>query len=418
MPNPFIRDMIQNIVQERRGISREFVVESLKSAILDTVRRVWGEDFPMEVDIVPETGDLNIYVRKRVVRTVQDPRLEISFDEARKILDREPVEGEDLRVPFAFSEFTRGMVKQIQNRFLNRIRNEERQYIYRDFKDQIRSIKRGKVQKVEKSGLFISLGKVEGFLPQREMIPGERYRESDMIRVMILRVEPNQGRGREPQIILSRTHPDFLKGLLELEIPEITEGRVQVRAVARRPGERAKVAVWSTEQGIDPVGACVGPRGTRLHPIQRELHGERIDVVRYSPDPVEFAANALSPIVPRIAYEQGETIVVGVNDDEVSEAKGKEGINVILASELVGRRIEVHPFSEVQEPPDAVSVYELDLSESLRQNLLAARKYVFRDIPPLADLLRVEGMDEGTALRILNEIEQKLQQKRERQATA
>ncbi len=430
MANAFILDFVETITRERRGITREFVIETLECLLTDILAKTWHApeteetrrwrenrckvDHPfVRVKLHPDTGELEIRVRKTVVERVTNPNFEVSVLEARRLLGREPVMGESLWVRVPMEQIPRSAIKRLQHRFKDTIVDEERRQIVKEFKLQVRSIRRGKVQKVDKNGLFVSIDKVEGFLPQREMIPGERYKPGDTLRVMVLRVD--EERRHHPQIILSRTHPDFLRGLLEMDIPEIAEGKVEVKRVARRPGERAKVAVWSSDPRLDPVGIVVGHRGTRLLPIQRELQGERIDVVRFSPDPVEFAALALSPTEPLIAYatrdEEGrEVIRVGVRDEEVSEAKGKDGINVILASDLVGRRIEIVEFSKVPPPPEGVSIYELDLPDSILRIFRAARKFVFTDVPPLAEMHRL-GLDEDTAMRILDEIERKLRDK-------
>jgi len=430
MANAFILDFIESITRERRGITREFVVETLECLLTDILAKTWHapdteetrrwrdskcktEHPSVRVRLNPQTGDLEIRVKKTVVERVTNPHFEVSVLEARRILGQEPVIGESFWEEVPMEQIPRSAIKRLQHRFKDTIVDEERRQIVKEFKLQVKSIRRGKVQKVDKHGLFVSMDKVEGFLPNREMIPGERYRPGDILRVMVLRVE--EERRNQPQIILTRTHPDFLRGLLELDIPEVAEGKVEIKAVARRPGQRAKVAVWSSDPRLDPVGIVVGHRGTRLLPIQRELQGERIDVVRWSPDLVEFAALALSPTDPLIAYmttdEEGrEYILVGVRDEEISEAKGKEGINVILASDLVGRRIEVMEFSKVPPPPRGVSIYDLDLPEPILRIFRTARKYVFTEVPSLAEMHRL-GLDEDSAMRILDEIERKLKER-------
>lgn len=429
MANSFVSDLVETISRERRGISRDFVVQTLECLLTDILAKTWHApeteetrkwrenrckvDHPFVRVTLHDTGEFDIQVLKTVVENVTNPHFEISVRESRKILGREPVLGESFWVRISMDQIPRSVIKRLQHRFKDTIVEEERRQIVKAFKLQVRSVRRGKVQKVDKNGLFVSIDKVEGFLPYREMIPGERYKPGDTLRVMVLRVE--EERRHHPQIILSRTHPDFLRGLVESDIPEVAEGKVEVKRVARRPGERAKVAVWSSDPRLDPVGIVVGHRGTRLLPIQRELQGERIDVVRFSQDPVEFAALALSPTEPLIAYrtldEEGrEMILVGVRNEEVSEAKGKDGINVILASDLVGFNIRVMEFSKVPPPPKGVSIYELNLSDSILRIFRTARKFVFTEVPPLSEMHRM-GLDEDTAMRILDEIERKLRQK-------
>jgi len=213
-------------------------------------------------------------------------------------------------------------------------------------------------------------------------------------------------------VILSRTHPDFLRGLLEFEIPEVSEGTVEVKAVARIPGKRSKVAVRSKDPKVDPIGACIGIRGTRIQPIVKELSNEKIDVIKWDPDPIRFTALAMSPAKPLVIYEDDDKIYFVVEEDKVPEAKGKEAQNVILASKLVGKEIVVIPVSEMKPPKDAVTLLELDgIDDEVKEKLRDAGFYVFKEIPSLAELVAVEGIDEETAIKVLEKIEEKLEEK-------
>ena len=412
MSTPRSQEVVEmiNLITRQRRLDRDFVVASLRDAIAITVRRNLGIKGQVFVHVDPKTGEITIQVEKKVVQKVTDPHNEISLEEARKI---NPMveEGQTLMVDVPFEIFGRNAVFRIQNTFLQRIREAERQHIYRDFQQRIGEIVIGTVQKEEKAGVYVGLGKAEAFLPREECIPGERYRQGGSIRAMILRVEETGRRGR-PQIILSRTHPDFLKRLMEIEIPEVTEGTVEIRGVARIPGKRAKVAVRSKDPRIDPVGACIGVRGTRIQPVTRELSGEKIDVVYWYPELSRFAASALSPVEPLLIYEDGDKLVAVVEDEKIPEAKGKEAQNVILASKLVGKEIEIMPLSEFKGTPRGVSILEL---EGLPPEVLEAMRkqgmYVFYDVPSLAELVALEGVDEALALKILEMIETKLEEK-------
>lgn len=413
MSTPRPQEVVEmiNLITRQRKLDRDFVVTALRDAIASTVRKNLGIKKQVLVHVDPKTGEITIQVEKTVVKEVQDPNNEISLEEARKI---NPMieEGQTLMVDVPFDIFGRNAVFKIQNTFLQRIREAERQHIYRDFQQRIGEVIIGTVQKEEKAGVYVGLGKAEAFLPREECIPGERYRQGGTIRAMILRVEETGRRGR-PQIILSRTHPDFLKRLMEIEIPEVTEGTVEIRSVARIPGKRAKVAVRSKDPRVDPVGACIGVRGTRIQPVSRELGGEKIDVVYWYPELPRFAASALSPVEPLLIYEDGDKLVAVIEDEKIPEAKGKEAQNVILASKLVGREIEIQPRSAFQGVPEGVSILELEgIPSEVIEAMRKRGMYVFKDVPSLAELVAIEGVDETLALKILEMIETKLEEKR------
>ncbi len=404
-----IVELISQITRQRR-LEKEFVVNSLKDAIELAIRKKMGrDDYPVEVQIDARKGNISITVEKKVVDKVEDPDLEISLEEARK-LDPEVQVGQKIKVPIPMESFGRGIVYRIQNTFLQRIREAERQHIYKNFKDRLGETITGVIQKIDKTGVYVSLGNAEALIPPEEQIPGEKYKQGGSIKALILKVE--EGRKKRPQIILSRTHPDFLRRLMEFEIPEISEGTVEIKNVARIPGKRAKIAVRSKDPKVDPVGACIGIRGTRIQPVVRELSGEKIDVVKWHPDIVKYAAQAMSPAEPTLVYEEGDHIIVVVPDEKVPEAKGKEAQNVLLASRLVGKDIIVVPLSEHKPPKDAVSILELDIPEEVRDNFARNGVYVFKEVPSLAEIMEFGDVDEKTAYKILEMIEEKLAEKR------
>jgi N utilization substance protein A len=405
--NAEVIELINQITRQRK-LDREFVVNALRDAIATAVRKYKGPDYPVEVSIDPRRGDISITVEKRVVEKPSDPDFEISLEEARKI-SPEVKPGDKVNVNISYDSFGRGMVYRIQNLFMQKIREAERQHIYRNFQERVGDLMTGVIQKVDKTGVYITLGNAEAILPPEEQIPGERYKQGGNIRALVLKVEEAR-RGR-PQIVLSRTHPDFLKKLIEFEIPEVTEGTVEVRAVARIPGKRAKIAVRSKDPKVDPVGACIGVRGTRIQPVVRELCGEKIDVIKWDPDPIKFAASAMSPSEPLVVYREDEKIVVVVPDEKVPDAKGKEAQNVILASKLVGKEIVVISESEHKGPKDSVSILELPVPEEVIQKLRENEYFVFEEVPSLAEIMSC-GIDEGTALKILESVEDLLEKKR------
>ncbi len=403
-----IVELITQITRQRH-LEKDFVAEALADAIETALRKRKGSDYPIEATVDTRRGDINIFVEKKVVENVEDPDLEISVDEAKKF-NPNPVVGGTIKVPIPFENLGRGIVYKIQSLFLQKIREAERQHIYKDFQQRVGDLITGTIQKVDKTGVYVSLrGRGEALLPPEEQIPGEKYKVEGTIRALILNV--NEGRRRRPQIILSRTHPDFLRRLMEVEIPEIMDGTVEVKAVARIPGKRAKVAVRSKDPKIDPVGACIGVKGMRIQPLSKELFNERIDVIRWDPDIIKFAASAMSPTESILVFEDKNQIKVIVPDEKVPEAKGKEAQNVILASRLVGKEIIIEPLSSFKPPDDAVTILELDIPPQVQNALRSRSMYIFREVPALADLTSIPGIDEEMALKILEQIETKLEEK-------
>jgi N utilization substance protein A len=295
---------------------------------------------------------MRAYARRKVVAEVVDPKLEISLDEAKDLnpeaeLDDE-LELEQERPPQDFGRIAAQTAKQV---ILQKVRDAEREGIYSEFAGKEGQILRGVVHRIEKRNVILEIGKAEAILPEREQIPGERYNPGDRIRAFVLEVRRST---KGPQITLSRTHPGYLARLFETEIPEIQEGIVVVKATAREAGERAKVAVASTKRDVDPIGACVGLRGTRIQVISRELRGEKIDIIEWSHDPATFVARALSPakvssvtIAEEDAESQAAALVI-VPDNQLSLAIGKKGQNARLAAKLTGMRIDIKSESEVE----------------------------------------------------------------------
>src|SRR3990167_3900670 len=289
------RELINVIEQigREKGIDKEILFEALESALLSASRKSLGNADNARIHIDRKSGDLRLYCRKKVVEEVGDDRTEISLVDA-KALNSEAELGverglEQERPPQDFGRIAAQTAKQV---ILQRVRDAEREGIYAEFAGKEGQILRGVVHRIEKRNVILEIGKAEAVLPEREQIPGERYNPGDRIRAYVLEVRRTV---KGPQISLSRTHPGYLARLFETEIPEIQEGIVLVKAAAREGGERAKVAVASTKRDVDPIGACVGLRGTRIQVISRELRGEKIDIIEWSHDPATFVARALSP---------------------------------------------------------------------------------------------------------------------------
>lgn len=361
-----------NEVLEEKQLPKEVILKALESAMVSAYRRAVNasnaQHVEAKVDI--ETGKVTIFAEKEIVEEVEDPRTEVSLEEARKI-DPNAQLGGMIVVESTPRDFGRVAAQTARQVIQQRIRDAERQAQLNYYQKQLGEIVSGVVQAVSAQGLTIGLEmKAEGSMPRKEMIPGERFRIHDRVRALVAEVKDNN---RGPQIILSRTHRNFLRRLLENEVPEIYHGVVEIRSIAREPGERAKVAVSATQSGIDPVGACVGIRGVRIQAIVRELHDEKIDVIEWNPDPAVFIAKAISPARVSGVYlneqqSSGKTATVVVPEDQLSLAIGRDGQNARLAAKLTGWRIDIKSL------PEAASdaLYKLQKDESLAE--LAAQE--------------------------------------------
>jgi len=344
-----------NQIATERNLPREVVVEVLKGALATVFRRMMetASTQAVEVEIDLENGQVRIFTQKTVVEEVRDPRVEISLEEARRIRPDVRV-GETLRVDVTPANFAQRIAAQnVRQIILQRIREAEREHLYRYFSEQEGEIVHGVVQAVTPQGATVLLaqGRAEAILPRNQMVPGERLQPHQRIRAYLAEVRQTP---RGPQIILSRTHKNMIRRLLETEVPEIYNGLVEIKAIAREPGQRTKVAVAATQPNIDPVGACIGQRGMRIQSLVHELGGEKIDVIEWHPDPTVFIAKALSParvlMVHLFEEKRSErTAQVVVPDDQLSLAIGREGLNARLAARLTGWRIDIHSLTEALE---------------------------------------------------------------------
>lgn len=309
-------------------------------------RKKFGHDLDLEVAYNEEYGEIEAFQFKEVVGEVTDPMLEISLDEGRK-LDPECQVGDSLGVKLDTDTFGRIAAQSAKQVIIQKMKDAEREMIYEDYKDRRGEIINGIVQRLDKGGITVNLGRAEAIIPYREQVPRETYRRGDRIRAFVLEVN-REARG--PQILLSRTHPDFLTKLFALEVPEITEGIVTIMGATREPGSRAKIGVTSKDPDIDPVGACVGMKGSRVQSVVQELRGEKIDIIEYNPDPAKYVCNALAPaVISKVVIDQANRLMeVVVPDDQLSLAIGKRGQNVRLASKLTEWRIDVKSESKYQ----------------------------------------------------------------------
>src|SRR5580765_891688 len=385
MTNKDLIYVIEQIGREK-GIGKEVLFEAVESALLSASKKTMGLADNVRMELDRHTGSLRVFARKKVVEAVTDAKLEIGLEEARKLNGEAELEDE-LEMELPPQEFGRIAAQTAKQVILQRVRDAERDAVYSEFIDKEGRIVRGVVHRVEKRNVIVEIGKAEAVLMEREQIPGERYNPSDRIRAYVLEVKKGV---KGPQILLSRTHPGFLVRLFETEIPEIAEGIVQVREAAREGGERAKVAVASTKRDVDPIGACVGLRGTRIQVISRELRGEKIDIVEWSPDPATFVARALSPAkvssvtISEPDVEGGQpSVLVIVPDSQLSLAIGKRGQNARLAAKLTGLRVDIKSESEVE---DERRREEEELAQG-RQFLSASADVT----PPIQDALIAAG---------------------------
>jgi N utilization substance protein A len=354
-------------VSRDKGIDKELLIAALKDAIRSAAKKKFGPRLEIEVSYNEDTGEIEVFQFKEVVPEVTEPYREIDLKEAR-LLDPECEVGDSLGIKMDATAFGRIAAQSAKQVIMQRMKDAERDLVYEDYKDRKGEIINGIVQRQDPEGIVVNLGRTEALLPPSEQVPREMYHKGERIRAFVLDVK-RQTRG--PQIILSRTHPQFLMTLFEGEVPEISEGIVQILACAREPGSRAKIAVSSRDSDVDPVGACVGMKGSRVQNIVQELRGEKIDIIPWHPDSAKFATNALAPAqVSRIILNKdSQSMEVIVPDDQLSLAIGKRGQNVRLASRLVGWKIDVKSESKY--------------SKSLKEGYLS--------------LLRIPGVGEITA---------------------
>jgi len=336
-----ITDLLRTIDQIHRdkGIDSKVLIEALEEAVSSAVKKKFGSDYELEVSFNREMGEIEVFEFKEVVEKVTDERLQVSLEEART-LDPESEIGDSLGMKMDTDTLGRIAAQSAKQVIMQRLREAERDAVYEDFKNRKGEIVNGIVQRFDRGAIIANLGKAEAELPVKEQIPKETYTQGDRLRAYIYDLKPFS---RGPQIILSRTHPNFLSALFENEVPEISEGIVTIMQAAREPGSRAKIAVASKDRDVDPVGACVGMKGSRVQAVVQELRGEKIDIVPWDPDPAKFVCNALAPaeILRVIVDEDNRSMEVVVPDDQLSLAIGKKGQNVRLASRLTNWKLDV-----------------------------------------------------------------------------
>ncbi len=334
-----VLDALAMITREKH-IDRQIVIDSLVAGLQSAARKKLGAEVIIDARVNGETGEMVVEQVKNVVEEIEDPDTDISLEEAQIEFGDDVSPGDEVRWELPLEEFGRNAILVAKQILVQKVREAERSQIFDEYKDRANEIIVGTIQQIDRGNVLVNLGRVEALLPYREQIRGEKYHQGKTIRALIIEVLDN---AKGPQVILSRSHPEFLKRLFDQEVPEIQEKIVEIKAVAREPGTRSKIAVVSHDDRVDAVGSCVGMKGSRVQAVTRELAGERIDIVPWSAEPSLLISRALSPAEVNniILYpEKGEATVI-VNEDQLSKAIGKEGKNVRLAAKLTEWKIDL-----------------------------------------------------------------------------
>ena len=403
--NPDLKAIFEYMERER-GIDRETLIKAVSSALLSASRKSISPAKDLRIEIDPETCDIKAIARVRVVEKVRNPHDEISLKEARRIRPDAQL-GDMVDVEVTPKDFGRIAAQTAKQAIMQKIRQAEKDRIYQEYKDRVGDIVSGVVRGFDRSDVVVDLGRGEAVMPARERAPTEEYQVGDRIRAMILKVEKQPG---GTVIILSRSHPDFVRKLFELEVTEIADGTVEIKGIAREPGYRSKVAVVSHDPRVDPIGACVGMRGMRVKNIVRELSGEKVDVVRWSEDIRAFVTNALEParLIRVEADEETRTVNIKVDPDQLSLAIGRRGQNARLTAKLTGWKINIEKeegelgFEEkVLRAVEALAAIE-GIGPERAEKLVQAGFLTVEGImaADLEDLAAVEGFDEDTARQV------------------
>jgi transcription termination/antitermination protein NusA len=350
-----------NLIAKSKNLGPEVVVTTLQQSLINAAKKYLNLAKNIEAEIDKDTGEIHVFLRVNVVEDYPDvdpaltPEEVAAFDERYMLVaeaqeyNEDAVAGDYLEMEIPIENFGRAAIQSAKQILLQKVRDAERDKIFEDYQHRIGTLVSGTVQQVDRGNILVNLGKTEGIIPLKEQIRKERYRQGDTIRAYIANVSTNT---KGPQILLSRTHPEFLAELFKLEVPEIYDGIVQIKAVARDPGFRAKIAVTTKDDRIDPVGACVGMKGNRVQAIVRELSNERIDIIHWSDDQSTYIRRALSPANLKQISDIGDgRVVVIVGDEDLSQAIGRGGQNVRLASKMIGKELDIYGQTEFGNMP-------------------------------------------------------------------
>jgi len=368
-------------LEREKNIKREDVFKTITDSLVSALRKYFGKTAQLEATIDPDTAEMQGFLIKKVVEEVYTPDIEINLEEA-QMFKADAQMGEDLRIPVDIKDFSRIAAQTAKQVLIQKIREAEKETIFADFKLKEGEIISGVVQRIEGRSAFMDIGKTTGVLNREEQVPGEFYRPGQRLKAFVLKVEQTS---KGPIIFLSRAYPKFVSKLFELEVPEIGSGQVLVKSIAREAGSRTKIAVASTMEGIDPIGAAVGQRGTRVTAVINELGGEKIDIIEYSDDPQRYIINALSPakIMEVRVLPKNKALAV-VPDDQLSLAIGKDGQNVRLAAKLTGWKIDVRSPENLSEAlaqaeEDAEEIVIADRTEEKNESAKTAVLEIAKD---------------------------------------
>ncbi len=390
--------LIDTITREK-SIPRDVVIEILESAMEAAARKRYGMAIDIEAQYNDDLGEVELFQFQTVCEEVEDDGIEITLPEARE-LDPECEIGDSLGIKMEVDELGRIAAQTAKQVIIQKIRDAERELTFNEFKDRKGELITGIVRRFEKGNIIVDLNRAEAILPRREQVPTETYRPGDRIQAFVLDITRAT---RQPQVVLSRTHPGLLMKLFEMEVPEIYEGIVRIEACAREPGHRAKIAVSSTDSDVDPVGACVGLKGSRVQAVVGELRGEAIDIIPWHPDPARFIVYAIAPAsVARVYIDEGNhTMELVVPDDQLAKAIGRRGQNVRLAAQLTGWRIDI--YSEAKHAAlidtaraEIARVKQLadDTVETLIANgFQSAQELADAEVPEIAAILQLSDED-------------------------
>jgi transcription termination/antitermination protein NusA len=344
--NQEILRIIEQISREK-GIEKDILLAGVEAAVLSAAKRRYGPVETLQAHFNPQTGTLELTIAKMIVAQLQDPKTEIALEQARAY-DLEAKVGDVMPIPLAVEGFGRIAAQTAKQVIIQKVREAERDIVYSEYKGREGELLNGVIQRFEKGDIILDLGKTEALLPRKEQSLRETFQRGERVRAYILEVRKSSS---GPQIIASRTHPGLVERLFEMEVPEIYEGIIEIKGAVREPNGRAKIAVYSRDRAVDPIGACVGMRGVRVQSVVQELRGEKIDIVQWADDPATFVANALSPakIYKINVNSEGRAMEVIVEDDQLSLAIGKKGQNVRLAAKLTKWRLDIKSRSEYEQ---------------------------------------------------------------------
>ena len=396
-------------IAREKSVDKAILVETLEAGLLSAGRKRFGQTADIQVKFDEPSGKILMRLKRRIVEDAEDPAQEIDLEEAQQS-DADARLGQEFVQELTLEDLGRNAIAAAKQVLVQRVREAERERIYEDYHDSVGEMVRGTVQQVDRGNIYVKLDRSEAILPPREQIARDRYHQGDHIKAYIIAVDKL---ARGPQIILSRTHPEFLRRLFEAEVPEVAEKIIEIKGIAREPGSRAKVSVVSNDDKIDAVGACVGIKGSRVQAIVRELGGEKIDIVPWSQDPVVFVTRSLSPakVLEAQIVENEQKVLVSVADDQLSLAIGKGGQNARLAAKLTSWKIDLISKSERDRQKEMEKRSRIDIEElegagpKLREKLIREGIETVQDLlkASMEEILAIQGIGEKTAEKLIEE---------------